>query len=111
MTYRNELCGSHYSLAHRLRLFDATVTPTVLYGSSCWTMTLERERRLQTAQRKMLRRILGLGRRKLENDANEHESTDAESSTSSDAAGVEDSEEEEQVFVEESWIVWLERTA
>jgi len=63
MSYKKELCGKHYPLRDRLKLFNATVTPTVLYGCGCWTMTKEREKKLRTAQRKMLRWIVGVGRK------------------------------------------------
>ena len=53
--YNDELCGKHYPLRARLRLFHACVTPTVLYGSGAWTMTAEREHLLSTVFRKMLR--------------------------------------------------------
>ena len=39
----------------RMKLFDATISPTVLYGSGSWAMTIERKRRLRTTQRKMIR--------------------------------------------------------
>ena len=57
MSLKKELCGRHYSLDDRMRLFDAVVTPTILYGSGSWTMTQSREERLRTTQRKMLRKI------------------------------------------------------
>ncbi len=34
---RQELTSKHYPLANRLRLFDATVTPCVLYAAGTWT--------------------------------------------------------------------------
>ena len=49
-----------------MRLFDATVTSSVLYGSGCWAMTVERTHRLQTEERKMLRRIVQTPRRYFE---------------------------------------------
>ena len=63
-TYKKELCGPHYRLGARLRLFDAVVTSTVLYACGCWTMTVAREAQLRGAQRKMLRKVAGMGRRK-----------------------------------------------
>ena len=67
MTWKKELCGKSYPLKDRLRLFNATVTPTVLYGCGCWAMTDARERKLRTTQRRMLRWIVGIGRRKATN--------------------------------------------
>ena len=46
-----------------VRLFQGAVTPIVLYGSGCWTMTKESERRLRACQRRMLRLIIGVKRR------------------------------------------------
>eukprot|EP00959_Pyramimonas_sp_CCMP1952_P306543 6415463-Pyramimonas_sp.AAC.1 len=48
--YKHEVTNIHYPLRCRMRLFSAAITPTVLYGSGCWTMTAERKNRLQTAE-------------------------------------------------------------
>ena len=56
-----ELCGRHVWLSLRLKL-SAMVAPTFLYGSGTWTLTAERTRQIQTAQRRMLRWMLGVGR-------------------------------------------------
>ena len=56
-TYKTELCDRKIPLDRRLKLFEAVVTPTVLYASGCWTMTAERENRLKVARRRMLRKI------------------------------------------------------
>ena len=42
------------------------MTPTVLYGSGCWTMTVDRARKLGVAQRRMLRKIVQTPRRRAE---------------------------------------------
>ncbi len=52
MTYKGELCDKHYPLSDRLKLFNAVVTPTVLYGSGTWTMALEREQICQDNAKK-----------------------------------------------------------
>ncbi|CAE8692321.1 unnamed protein product [Polarella glacialis] len=36
---KRTLCDKGHSLRDRLKLFEATVSPTVLYGSGTWTMT------------------------------------------------------------------------
>lgn len=54
---KQELAGSRYPLAERLRLFHGMVIPTVLYGYEAWTMTGELENRLRRTQRQMLRMI------------------------------------------------------
>ena len=61
---KQELTNKHYALPQRLRLFDAVVTPTALYASSTWTMTKCMEQELCRTQRRMLRMILGAGRRR-----------------------------------------------
>ena len=56
---RQELCSKNVRLRDRLKLFQATVTTTVLYGSGSWVMTTEREQKLRVAQRRMLRWMIG----------------------------------------------------
>ena len=58
--HRVGLCNRGVSLNARLKLFDSVVSSTALYASGTWTMTRERERKLRTAQRKMLRQVLGI---------------------------------------------------
>ena len=69
-THRAELTSKHYSLHNRLRLFDATVTPAFLYGSAAWTLTKQLEVTIRRTQRKMLRMILGSGRRTIQQQRN-----------------------------------------
>ena len=56
--YRQELTSKNYLLKHRLRLFDAAITPTICYASGTWAPTKKHERMLQSAQRNMLRLII-----------------------------------------------------
>ena len=60
---KRELTTKSYSLNSRIRLFQGTVTPTVLYACTSWTLTVELENRLKRTQRQMLRMILGSPRR------------------------------------------------
>ena len=60
---RQELTSRTYMLRHRLRLFDAVVSPTMNYASGTWTFTKEHERMIQSTQRKMLRLIIQTKRR------------------------------------------------
>ena len=69
MEHKDELTRKTYALSDRLRLFDAVVSPAVLYGSETWTLTKEMERGLRTTQRRMLRAILGQGRRRIQGPA------------------------------------------
>ena len=50
--YRQELTSKNYLLKHRLRLFDAAITPTICYASGTWAPTKEHERMIQSTQRK-----------------------------------------------------------
>ena len=61
--YRQELTSKNYLLKHRLRLFDAAITPTICYASGTWAPTKEHERMIQSTQRKMLRLIIQTKRR------------------------------------------------
>ena len=61
--HRQELTWKNYLLKHRLRLFDAVITPTIFYASGTRTPTKEHERMIQSTQRKMLRLIVQTKRR------------------------------------------------
>ena len=56
--YRQELTSKNYMLKRRLRLFDATVSPTVCYEAGTWAPNREHERMIQSTQRRMLRLII-----------------------------------------------------
>ena len=62
-SFKGELLDKNYSLKNRLKLFNGTVTPTMLYGCSTWIMTKNLESKVRSCQRKMLRSILGAKRR------------------------------------------------
>ena len=57
-SYRQELTSPKYPLRNRLKLFNATVTPSLLCASGTWTMTAEMKKKLQTTQRRMMRLIM-----------------------------------------------------
>ena len=61
--YRQELTSKKYTLKHCLRLFDATVSPTICYAAGTWAANKEHERIIQSTQRKMLRLIIQSKRR------------------------------------------------
>ena len=52
-----ELCSKFYRLRDRVKLFDAVVSPAVLYGSSAWALTQSMEISLKTVRRRMLRYV------------------------------------------------------
>ena len=60
---RSELTNKHYPLKARLRLFNGTITPTVLYACTSWTLTDDLATTLHRTQRRMLRLIVGTPRR------------------------------------------------
>ena len=95
-TFKKELTNRSYSLQHRMKLFHTVVTPTVLYGCGSWVMTRAREQKLRTAQRRMLRAILGKGRSQLDahSDADSHTDTTVSSHDSDNL---------------ESWVDWIHR--
>ena len=63
MKFKDVLCNQRLNLKHRLRLFDSVVTPSVLYGCECWTLTSDARRRLKTDRQRMLRWMAGIRRR------------------------------------------------
>ena len=57
--YRQELTSKNYMLKHRLRLFDAAISPTVFcHAAGTWAPNKEHENMIQSTQRKMLRLII-----------------------------------------------------
>ena len=130
--YRQELTSKNYLLKHRLRLFDAVITPTICYASGTWTPTKEHERMIQSTQRKMLRLIIQTKRRykkivKQKDKTNEEkdtndlcstgdESEDGQSSNThkdqdSDVSFENDTEEEIDTseIEEEDWIDYIKK--
>ena len=67
--HKGELCNRYYRTSDRVRLFDAVVSPTVLYGSSAWALTQVMEDKLRVTWRKMLRYVFCLHRRSSESCA------------------------------------------
>jgi len=57
--HRQVLLNRDVSIRLRLKLFDATVSPTVLYGMSVLPLTQSQYTRLDAVQRRMLRNIVG----------------------------------------------------
>ena len=131
--YRQELKSRNYLLKHRLRLFDAEVTPTMSCASGTWTPTKEHERMIQSTQRKMLQLIMQTKRRykkivKRKDETNEEkdnndlditgdESEDGQSSTThndqdSDVSFENDTDEEidTTVIEEEDWMEYIKRS-
>ena len=93
------LCNRRYPLAHRIRVFEATVTGSVLYGSECWTLSLELQHHLRKTQRHMLRSMLQSGRRRVQQDSR----SDTSSTTS---AATDDSDDSDGL---EPWVEWIQR--
>ena len=108
---QKQLCDKQYRLGCRLKLFDAVVTATALYGSGCWTMTAAREAKLRSTQRRMLRKVLGMRRRKAAAREDRVEESSISSSNSSRREEEGDEEEDEDEESGESFIDWMRRTA
>ncbi len=64
-TFKQEMTSKTYALQDRLRPFEGTVTPTLLYGSATWTLTKQTESTIRRTQRRMLRMMIGSPRRQL----------------------------------------------
>ncbi len=96
--HKEELTSRRFRLRDRLRLFDAVVSSTVLYGCEVWTLRVDQQRRLRTVQRKMLRMVLNAKRWKLE----------ATSSQESEGAELDEADDTDAL---EPWSDFLKRTA
>ena len=79
----------------------------MLYGSSCWAMTSDREQTLRTAQRTMLRLMVG-SRRVAQKAAATRPDTSSETTTSVDE--IDSEQDDEPILVGETWVDWLIRT-
>ena len=102
MQNKQELLNKHYSLNDRLRLFESVISPTVLYGSECWTMTRSMEKMLRSTQRKMLRSMLGQGRRRVTHANRAEQDSGSEHEPELDT--------QEDVYEElEPWTDWIKR--
>ena len=55
--HKSELCGKYYRWTDRIKLFQATVSTTLLYGCSAWSPTNKIEQTLVTERRRMLRYV------------------------------------------------------
>ena len=64
--FRHVLCNRRSPLGQRLKFFDASVTPSVLYACETWTTTTELQHRLRKTQRHMLRLMMKTGQRKMQ---------------------------------------------
>ncbi|CAK0846957.1 unnamed protein product [Prorocentrum cordatum] len=64
MKCRAELIGRQYSTHSRLRLFDSTVTTTMLHVAAAWVLTRELEDNIRRTQRRLLRMIALVSRRR-----------------------------------------------
>ena len=111
MTMKSKLCSRHYLLKQRLRLFNATVTATALYGSGTWTMNAHLDRRLRTTQRRMIRWIVQVGRLRKScstcGTTPEDIRCDGSSRSTSSSSMEEPSEESQET--QENYIDWLKR--
>ena len=70
--YREELTDKGVPLKLRLKLFNAVVTPTMLYACSAWVLTAAQEKKVQATQMRMTRSILGR-KRKIDSESGEKE--------------------------------------
>ena len=99
MKHKDIFCNKWYAFKDKLKLFENLVTPTVLYGSSTWTLTKDMERELKVARRRMLRMMFGARRRKI--------TTMTELAGPSGAFDTVETTEDAQL---EPWTDWIKRT-
>ena len=97
--HKEELTDRRYWLKDRLKLFDAVVTSTLLYGCETWTLKADQQRRLQVLQRKMLRMVMNAKRRTLQ------------SSSDNGSVHTETSDDDSAASQLEPWPDFLKRTA
>ena len=116
-SHRQELTGKCYRLNDRLKLFDSVVSPIFLYGSSCWTLRKDQETLINRTQRKMLRIILGAGRRRAPPNTGP-QTEPSECSSGSDIDSDDGKAHPDETIVSETeleedlehWSEWIKRT-
>ena len=96
--HKEELTSRRFRWGDRLKLFNAVVSSTVLYGCETWTLRIDQQRRLRTVQRRMLRMVLNTKRARLV-------VVTSESSLSGDEEDI------EEIDTLEPWPEFLKRTA
>ena len=113
MANKQELVGKHYTLNSRLKLFDAVVSPTVLYAAGSWTLTKQQEHALNCTQRRMLRMILGAGRQRQVSTTQDQDMLDESScdelEDDTDALQAAEPTGEEHKENLEPWVEWIQR--
>ena len=82
--HKQQLTNRQHRLKDRLRLFDAVITSSLLYGCETWSLRVDQERRLKVSQRKMLRMVLNAKRRPAAADTGDDNGPDDESDYSED---------------------------
>ena len=61
--FKGTLCNKGIPLSSRVALFEAVVSPCILYACGTWVLTADMARKLRSTQRKMFRRIVRIPRR------------------------------------------------
>ena len=101
--FKWELTNRQFRLKDRLKLFNAVVTSTMLYGCEAWTLKTDQQRRVRAVQRRMLRLVLNSRRRRVQL---------SDTSQESDDGGIGEEEgHDEQLHLLEPWHEFLRRTA
>ena len=77
----------------------------MLYASSTWTMTTEREKQLKSTQRRMLRWMVGHRRTVLPTD----DQSDSDSDDDSTCEEPTDQEDDDDKLETETWVAWIVR--
>jgi len=97
--HKRELTDRRHCLKTRLKLLDAVVTSTLLYGCETWSLRVDQQNRLRVLQRKMLRMVLNARRRILPADGSDAASSTDASDHSTNTSNL------------EPWVDFLRRTA
>ena len=61
---KDVLCPRHSSLAARMKLYNLSLRRTALWGSGSWRLRVAEARSLNTAEMEIVRRIVGIPRKK-----------------------------------------------
>ena len=106
------LCNRSYPLKQRLKVFNAVVTPTAMYGAGSWTLNQTTEAILKRTERQMLRSILQERRQtipsaaQIANNTDTNTITSTSTTSSSTSTSTASSHPTEHL---EPWHTWIQR--
>ena len=99
-------------LKHRLRLFDAAITPTICYASGTWAPTKEHERKSYKQKRRYKKIVKHKVKTSTDDESEDGQSSVSHNDQDSDVSFESDNDEEIDAaeIEEEDWVDYIKRS-